>query len=73
LSLYVILYAKLCRKTVECQGRQKYILFFSFCAFFYFVDNSMALLNCGVVGSEAELVRGDDVGNGYCFSGYVDR
>jgi hypothetical protein len=41
--------------------------FLSFCAFFYFVDISLSLLDCGVVGSEAELVRGDDASNGYCF------
>jgi hypothetical protein len=41
--------------------------FLSFCAFFYFVDISLSLLDCGVVGSEAELGRGDDVSNGYCF------
>jgi hypothetical protein len=34
--------------------------------FYYFVDNSVTLLDCGVIGSEAKLVHGDDVINKYC-------
>jgi hypothetical protein len=41
--------------------------FLSFHSFFYFIDDSMALLDCGVIGSEAKLVHGDDVINMYCF------
>jgi hypothetical protein len=41
--------------------------FLSCSAFFYFVDDSVALLDCGVIGSEAKLVHGDDVINKYCF------
>jgi hypothetical protein len=41
--------------------------FLSFHAFFYFIDDSVALLDCGVVASEAKLVHGDDVVNRYCF------
>jgi hypothetical protein len=41
--------------------------FSSFHAFFYFIDDSVALLECGVVASEAKLVHGDDVVNRYCF------
>jgi hypothetical protein len=33
----------------------------SFYAFFYFVDSSVALLDFRVSGSEAKLVRSDDV------------
>jgi hypothetical protein len=40
--------------------------FLSFHAFFYFVDDSVALLDCGMMGSEAKLVHGDDVINRYC-------
>jgi hypothetical protein len=40
--------------------------FLSFHAFFYFIDDSVALLDCGVIGSEAKLVHGDDVINRYC-------
>jgi hypothetical protein len=40
--------------------------FLSFYALFYFVDDSMALLDCGVIGSEDKLVHGDDVINKYC-------
>jgi hypothetical protein len=39
----------------------------SFHALFYFIDNSVALLDCGVIGSEAKLVHGDDVINMHCF------
>jgi hypothetical protein len=28
--------------------------------FFYFIDDSVALLDCGVIGSEAKLVHEDD-------------
>jgi hypothetical protein len=42
--------------------------FLSFHAFFYFIDDSMALLDCRVIGSEAKLVHGNDVINRYCFS-----
>jgi hypothetical protein len=31
--------------------------FSSFHAFFYFIDDSVALLDCGVIGSEAKLVH----------------
>jgi hypothetical protein len=41
--------------------------FLSFHAFLYFIDDSVALLDCGVVASEAKLVYGDDVVNRYCF------
>jgi hypothetical protein len=41
--------------------------FLSFYAFFYFVDDSGALLDCGVIGWEAKLVHGDDVITKYCF------
>jgi hypothetical protein len=43
------------------------IYFLSFYAFFYFVDDSVALLDSGVIGSEAKVVHGDDVINKYCF------
>jgi hypothetical protein len=39
----------------------------SFHDFFYFIDDSVALLDCGVIGSEAKLVHGDYVINRYCF------
>jgi hypothetical protein len=42
--------------------------FLSFNAFFYFVDDSVALLDFGVIGSEVKLVHGDDAINKYCFS-----
>jgi hypothetical protein len=35
--------------------------FLSFYAFFYFVDDSVALLDCGMIGLEANLLHGDDV------------
>jgi hypothetical protein len=38
----------------------------SFHAFFYLTVDSVALLDCGVIGSEAKLVHGDDVVNRYC-------
>jgi hypothetical protein len=41
--------------------------FLSYHAFFYFIDDSVALLDCGVIGSEAKLVNGDDVLNRYRF------
>jgi hypothetical protein len=41
--------------------------FLSFHALFYFIDDSVALLDCGVVASEAKLVLGDDVVNRYWF------
>jgi hypothetical protein len=41
--------------------------FLSFYAFFHFVDDSVALLDCGVIGSEAKVVHGNDVINKYCF------
>jgi hypothetical protein len=34
--------------------------------FFCFIDDSVSLLGCGVVASEAKLVHGDDVVNRYC-------
>jgi hypothetical protein len=37
--------------------------FLSFHAFFYFIDDSVALLDFGVVASEAKLVHGDDCKN----------
>jgi hypothetical protein len=40
--------------------------FLSFHAFFNFIEDSVALLDCGVVASEAKLVYGDVV-NRYCF------
>jgi hypothetical protein len=39
----------------------------SFNVLFYFIDDCVALLDCGVIGSEAKLVHGDDVVNRYCF------
>jgi hypothetical protein len=41
--------------------------FLSFHAFFYSIDDSVALLDCRVIGSEAKLVHGDYVINTYCF------
>jgi hypothetical protein len=41
--------------------------FLSFHAFYYFIDDSVALLDCGVIGSETKLVHGDDVINRHCF------
>jgi hypothetical protein len=41
--------------------------FLSLHAFFYFIGDSVALLDRGVIGSEAKLVHGDDVINRYCF------
>jgi hypothetical protein len=41
--------------------------FLSFHAFFYFIDDSVALLDCGVIGWKAKLVHGDDVIIRYCF------
>jgi hypothetical protein len=32
--------------------------FLSFHAFFYFIDDTVALLDCGVIGSEAKFVHG---------------
>jgi hypothetical protein len=37
--------------------------FLSFHYLFYFIDDHVALLDCGVIGSEAKLVHGDDVIN----------
>jgi hypothetical protein len=42
-----------------------YFLFFH--AFFYFIDDSVALLDCGVVASEAKMRLGDDFPHRYCF------
>jgi hypothetical protein len=42
-----------------------YFLYFH--AFFYFINDSVALLDCGVIDSEAKLVHGDDVVYMYCF------
>jgi hypothetical protein len=41
--------------------------FLPFRAFFHFIDDSVALLDCGVVSSEAKLVHEDDVVNRYYF------
>jgi hypothetical protein len=41
--------------------------FLSFHALFDFIDDSVALLDCGVIGTEVKLVQGDDVINRYCF------
>jgi hypothetical protein len=41
--------------------------FLSFHVIFYIIDDSVALLDCGVIGSEAKLVHGDDFINRYCF------
>jgi hypothetical protein len=40
--------------------------FLSFHVFFNFIDDSVALLDCRVIGSEAKLMHGDDI-NRYCF------
>jgi hypothetical protein len=42
-----------------------YFLYFH--AFVYFIDYSVSVLDCGVIGSEAKLLYGDDVINRYCF------
>jgi hypothetical protein len=41
--------------------------FLSFHAFFYCIDDSVALLDCGVVGLKAKVVHVNDVINRRCF------
>jgi hypothetical protein len=45
--------------------KDAFTYFLSFHAFFNFIDDSVALLDCGVVASEVKLVNGDDVINRY--------